>query len=81
MIIDMQDDHRHYLDQLWSRSAAHPAASCRRDRAREGPVAQNWDHRSWLAHRNSIPFFRLNFRAANQAWTIAPTQTSSGKIR
>jgi hypothetical protein len=39
------------------------------------------DRCSWLAHRNSIPFFRLNFRAANQAWTIAPTQTSSRKIR
>jgi hypothetical protein len=31
-------------------------------------------------HRYSIPFFRLNFRAANQAWTIAATQTSSRKI-
>ena len=49
-----------------------------------GERAPSWaafESCSWLAHRNSIPFFRLNFRAANQAWTIAPTQTSSRKIR
>jgi hypothetical protein len=41
------------------------------------PGVQNWDRRSWLAHRNSIPFFWLNFRVTSADTGRKPTETNA----